>query len=242
MEPVRAVPPPGRPEPPRANSLRTALELARLLQDAGYEPQRIQQRLATGDHLLARSPELPSYLRRLGDADELAVLLRLFLLGVPVSRARFDELVGAVAAQSWKSAFVRTARSSMVPPDSHDELHRVRSCGRSERTPTMCLAHRPSVALAPLTVRRGQACFDFTRSGIRDPSCRACRCGRDDVNARRSPRSVQCTLTASVTSKRDLVASSSRSRRAVRPVVAAPVRGRPERYCSRTAECWATRI
>jgi len=71
-----------------------ALELARLLRDAGYEPQRIQQRLATGDQLLARSPELPSYLRRLGDADELAVLLRLFLLGVPVSRVRFGELVG----------------------------------------------------------------------------------------------------------------------------------------------------
>ena len=42
-----------------------------------------------------RSPELPAYLRRLGEADELAVLVRLFLLGVPVARDRVDELVGA---------------------------------------------------------------------------------------------------------------------------------------------------
>ena len=94
MEPVRAVPPPGRPDPPRAESQQAAVELARLLRVAGYESPRIQERLATGDELLARSPELPSYLRRLGDADELAVLLRLFLLGVPVTRARLDELVG----------------------------------------------------------------------------------------------------------------------------------------------------
>ena len=75
MEPVRAVPPPTRPDPPRAESPKAAVELAGLLRDAGYEPERIQERLATGDQLLASSPELPSYLRRLGDADELAVLL-----------------------------------------------------------------------------------------------------------------------------------------------------------------------
>jgi hypothetical protein len=75
-------------------SAQEAVELARLLREAGYEADRIQQRLATGDQLLARSPELPSYLRRLGDSDELAVLLRLFLLGVPVAPTRVDGLVG----------------------------------------------------------------------------------------------------------------------------------------------------
>ena len=94
MEPVRAVPPPGRPDPPHAASPRRALELARLLREAGYEPQRIQQRLATGDQLLARSPELPSYLRRLGDADELAVLLRLL-------PARCSRLTRARSRSSW---------------------------------------------------------------------------------------------------------------------------------------------
>src|SRR5829696_9438370 len=95
MEPVRAVPPPGRADPPRVDRPKTTLELGRLLRNAGYEPQRIQERLATGDQLLARSPELPAYLRRLGDPDELAVLLRLFLLGVPVTRERLDAFVGA---------------------------------------------------------------------------------------------------------------------------------------------------
>ena len=54
-------------------SPRAAAELARLLRGAGYESNQIQQRLATGDQLLARLPELPSYLRRIGDADQLAV-------------------------------------------------------------------------------------------------------------------------------------------------------------------------
>ena len=90
MEPLRSIPPPGRPDPPVAESVRAALDLARLLREAGYTSPRIQERLGTGDELLARSPELPSYLRRLGDADELAVLLRLLLLGVPVDRARVE--------------------------------------------------------------------------------------------------------------------------------------------------------
>ena len=116
-EPVRVVRPAARPEPPRVESTDAGVELARLLRRAGYEAPRIQERLATGDQLLARSPELPSYLRRLGDADELAVLLRLFLLGVPVARARFDELVGAELRSvwpgpgcSWRTASSSTAR------------------------------------------------------------------------------------------------------------------------------------
>lgn len=90
MEPARAVAPPRRPDPPRADEPARATELARLLREAGYDAARIQERLATSDRLLARSPELPSYLRRLGDADDLALLLRLLLLGVPVARARVE--------------------------------------------------------------------------------------------------------------------------------------------------------
>jgi hypothetical protein len=159
MEPVRAVPPPIRPDPPRADSPRMALELARLLRDAGYEPQRIQQRLATGDQLLARSPQLPSYLRRLGDADELAVLLRLFLLGVPVSRARFGELVGthlrarlAEVGLLVQDGEVVHGAARIVP---HDELliasdHAGAAEAHADHVPGV---HRPSVALAHLTVR-----------------------------------------------------------------------------------------
>jgi hypothetical protein len=126
VEPVRAVPPPGRPEPPLAETPRAAVELARLLREAGCEPDRIQQRLATGDQLLARSPELPSYLRRLGDGDELAVLLRLFLLGVPVTRARLDGLVGARLRERLAGAGLLVEAAGLVHGASrlvpHDEL------------------------------------------------------------------------------------------------------------------------
>ena len=174
MEPVRAVPPPGRPDPPRAESPQTAVELARLLRVAGYESHRIQERLATGDQLLARSPELPSYLRRLGDADELAVLLRLFLLGVPVARARLDELVGAQlqahlagAGLLVRDADVVHGAARLVP---HDELliasdHAGAAEAHADHVPGV---HRPSVALAHLTVRgQGERALDLcTGNGI----------------------------------------------------------------------------
>jgi Methyltransferase small domain len=174
VEPIRAVPPPGRPDPPRAESPQAAVELAWSLRDAGYEPHRIQQRLATGDQLLARSPELPSYLRRLGDADELAVLLRLFLLGVPVTRARLDELVGtqllaglAGAGLLVQDAEVVHGAARLVP---HDELliasdHAGAAEAHADHVPGV---HRPSVALAHLTVRgQGERALDLcTGNGI----------------------------------------------------------------------------
>jgi hypothetical protein len=174
VEPVRAVPPSGRPDPPRTESPRAAVELARLLRVAGYETDRIQQRLATGDQLLARSPELPSYLRRLGDADELAVLLRLLLLGVPVPHPRFDELVGAELQTRLRGAglLVRDGEvvhgaARLVP---HDELliasdHAGAAEAHADHVPGV---HRPSVALAHLTVRgRGERALDLcTGNGI----------------------------------------------------------------------------
>ena len=174
MEPVRAVPPPGRRDPPHAQSPQAAVELARLLRVAGYESHRIQERLATGDQLLARSPELPSYLRRLGDADELAVLLRLFLLGVPVTHLRLDELLGrqlkallAGAGLLVQDAEVVHGAARLVP---HDELliasdHAGAAEAHADHVPGV---HRPSVALAHLTVRgEGERALDLcTGNGI----------------------------------------------------------------------------
>jgi SAM-dependent methyltransferase len=161
VEPVRAVPPPTRPDPPRAASPEAAVELARLLRAAGYESPSIQERLATGDQLLARSPELPSYLRRLGAADELALLLRLFLLGVPVARARLEDLVGAPLRERLAATGLLAhdgdavhGAARLVP---HDELliasdHAGAAEGHADHVPGV---HRPSVALAHLTVRGG---------------------------------------------------------------------------------------
>jgi hypothetical protein len=174
VEPVRAAPPPGRPDPPSAESPRAAVELARLLRNAGYEAHRIQERLATGDQLLARSPELPSYLRRLGDADELAVLLRLFVLGVPVTRARFDELVGAELRERLAGAGLLVQETEVVHGAArlvpHDELliasdHAGGAEAHADHVPGV---HRPSVALAHLTVRgQGEHALDLcTGNGI----------------------------------------------------------------------------
>ena len=159
MEPVRPLPPPRRPDPPRAEEPGATVELAGLLRAAGYESHRIQQRLGTGDELLARSPELPSYLRRLGDADELAVLLRLFLLGVPVDAGRFARLVGVELRQHLAGAGLVLDDASLVHGAArlvpHDQLliasdHAGSAEGHPDHVPGV---HRPSVALAHLTVR-----------------------------------------------------------------------------------------
>jgi methylase of polypeptide subunit release factors len=194
VEPVRVVPPSRRPEPPHADSLHTAVELARLLRVGGYETHPIQQRLATDDELLARSPELPSYLRRLGDADELAVLIRLFLLGVPVSRGRFEELVGAQLRARLAAAGLLLEEGDevygaarLVP---HDELliasdHAGTAEGHADHVPGV---HRPSVALAHLTVRgEGEHALDVgTGNGIQAIllAAHAKRVVATDVNAR----------------------------------------------------------
>jgi len=194
VEPVRAVAPPRRPDPPRAESLAAAVELARLLRRAGYESGTIQARLATGDQLLARSPELPSYLRRLGDADELAVLLRLLLLGVPVDRSRVDTAVGSeLRALLWPAGLLLAdgdavhGAARVVP---HDELliasdHAGAAQPQADHVPGV---HRPSVALAHLTVRgEGERALDMgTGNGIQAIllAAHADRVVASDVNAR----------------------------------------------------------
>jgi SAM-dependent methyltransferase len=134
----------------------------------------IQERLATGDELLARSPELPGYLRRLGDSDELALLLRLFLLGVPVRRSRLEELVGERLRELLDGAGLLVedgedvhGASRIVP---HDQLliasdHAGGSEAHADHVPGV---HRPSVALAHLTPRgRGERALDVgTGNGI----------------------------------------------------------------------------
>ena len=145
-----------------------------MLRNAGYEAHRIQERLATGDQLLARSPELPSYLRRLGDADELAVLLRLFVLGVPVTRVRLDELVGSALRERLAGAGLLVEETEVVHGAArlvpHDELliasdHAGGAEAHADHVPGV---HRPSVALAHLTVRgQGERALDLcTGNGI----------------------------------------------------------------------------
>jgi methylase of polypeptide subunit release factors len=174
VEPSRAVPAPRRPDPPRTESPDSAVELARLLRAAGYATESIQERLRTTDELLASSPELPSYVRRLGDGDELALLLRLFLLGVPVARARLEQLVGAdLRARLEGAGLLLDDRGDvyggarLVP---HDELLVAsdHAGAREVHIDHVPGVHRPSVALAHLTVRSaGERALDVgTGNGI----------------------------------------------------------------------------
>jgi methyltransferase family protein len=174
VEPVGAVLPPTRPEPPRVESVEDGVELAASLRRAGYETARIQERLGTGDQLLARSPELPSYLRRLGDADALALLLRLFLLGVPVRRASLEMHVDIELRARLTAARLLVedgeavhGAARLVP---HDELlvtsdHAAAAEDHVDHVPGV---HRPSVALAHLTARgEGERALDLcTGNGI----------------------------------------------------------------------------
>src|SRR4051812_7653219 len=185
---------PTRAAPPRADSLQDGVELARLLRDVGYDAERIQERLATGDQLLARSPELPAYLRRLGDADELALLLRLFLLGVTVVRERFDERVGDRLRDRLADACLLVDEAGEVHGAArivpHDELliasdHAGGAEDHADHVPGV---HRPSVALAHLTVRgEGERALDLcTGNGIQAIllAAHATHVVATDVNAR----------------------------------------------------------
>jgi SAM-dependent methyltransferase len=157
-----------------ASSAEAATELGRRLRAVGYDAERIQQRLATGDELLARSPELPAYVRRLGDADELAVLARLFLFGVPVARARVDALIGTPLRTLLAGAGLLVDDEELIHGAArlvpHDELliasdHAAGAEGHADHVPGV---HRPSVALAHLTVRgSGERALDVgTGNGI----------------------------------------------------------------------------
>jgi hypothetical protein len=155
-------------------SPQAAVALARLLRAAGYDAPRIQERLATSDELLARSPELPSYLRRLGVSDELALLIRLFVLGVPADRGRFDELVGVELRERLRGTGLLLADGEVLHATArivpHDELliasdHAGGAERHADHVPGV---HRPSVALAHLTVRgEGERALDVaTGNGI----------------------------------------------------------------------------
>jgi hypothetical protein len=113
-------------------------------------------------------------MHRVGDADELAVLIRLFLLGVPVTRKRIDELLGDQLRARLAEGGLLAAADDLVRGAArivpHDELliasdHGVAADGHADHVPGV---HRPSVALAHLTVRgSGERALDLcTGNGI----------------------------------------------------------------------------
>lgn len=151
-----------RAEPPRLDSRETATAVRRIFDEAGYDAARIQDRLGTSDRALAEGPDRPVYLRRLGDADPLAVLLRLFLLDTAVEPERAERLLGRDARELLARVGLHTTDDDglldgtvrIVP---HEHLL-IASDRFAEGHPDHVAAvHGPSATLAHLTVRRPAA-------------------------------------------------------------------------------------
>ena len=165
-------PPPRRPEPPRARARRLRSSSPGSCGTPATSRRRSRTASRPATSCSRRSPELPSYLRRLGDADKLAVLLRLFLLGVPVPRASMSSWARscrrASRAPGFSSTTVRST-TGCAPRPSRRATDRVRSAGGAEAyADHVPGVHRPSVALAHLTVRgEGERALDLcTGNGI----------------------------------------------------------------------------
>ena len=102
------------------------------------------------------------------------MLLRLFLLGVPVARVRFDALVGAELRARSRGAGLLLEDGELVHGAArlvpHDELVIAsdHAGGAEEHADHVPGVHRPSVALAHLTVRgQGEHALDVaTGNGI----------------------------------------------------------------------------
>ena len=160
VEPSRAVPAPRRPDPPRTESRSAAVELARLLRTAGYASRPIQERLERPTSSLRPHPS--SRLTSDGSVTETswrcstALPARSARPTCAPRAARRPELrarlAGAGLLLEDRDDVFGTAR--LVP---HDELlvasdHAGTRDVHADHVPGV---HRPSVALAHLTVRAG---------------------------------------------------------------------------------------
>ena len=161
----------GRLAPPRAD-LATGAALRRLFDEAGYTADRIQERLGTGDRALAEGPERPVHLRRLGDADALAVLVRVLMLDTVVPRAvAADRLSEEGLSLLERTGLVMSDGDEVdgtvrVVPHEHLLVASDRfSAGHPDH---VAAVHGPSATLAHLTVRRpvGRALDVGTGNGI----------------------------------------------------------------------------
>ena len=144
---------------PQLDGRKTGTAVRRIFDDAGFDARRIQERLGTSDRSLAEGPDRPVYLRRLGDADPLALLLRLFLLDTAVEPEDAERLLGRDARELLGRAGLLTTEEDglldgtvrIVP---HEHLL-IASDRYAEGHPDHVAAvHGPSATLAHLTLRR----------------------------------------------------------------------------------------
>jgi hypothetical protein len=149
----------GRSAPPHLGDRDVAVAVRRVFDDAGFDAERIQERLGTTDRALVEGPDLPVYLRRLGEADALAVLLRAFLLDVGVDREMAEDRLGRDSLELLERVGLLTSDEDglidgtvRVVPHEHLLIASDRYVeGHADH---VAAVHGPSATLAHLTVRR----------------------------------------------------------------------------------------
>ena len=146
-----------RAAPPQLEDRETAAAVRRVLDQSGYDAVRIQERLGTSDRSLAEGPDRPVYLRRLGEADPLALLLRVFLLDTAVEPDSADRLLGRDARMLLERAGLLTLDEGrldgtvrVVP---HERLLIASDRFAEGHADHVAAVHGPSATLAHLTVR-----------------------------------------------------------------------------------------
>ena len=148
-----------RAAPPHLEDRETAAAVRLVFDNAGYDAGRIQERLGTSDRALAEGPDRPVYLRRLGESDPFAVLLRALLLDTAVERESANRLLGRDALELLERVGLLTTDDHglvdwtvrIVP---HEHLL-IASDRYAEGHPDHVAAvHGPSATLAHLTIRK----------------------------------------------------------------------------------------
>src|SRR5215208_4824739 len=81
--------------PPAPHAVPAVEGLRERLVALGFTREGIRERLGSAGDVLAREAELPVRLRRVGDTDALALLLRALVLGAPLDDARARALLPA---------------------------------------------------------------------------------------------------------------------------------------------------
>jgi methylase of polypeptide subunit release factors len=165
----------------------------RIFDDAGYRAEQIQQRLGTSDRALAEGPDRPVYLRRLGEGDALALLIRMLLIDVAVVRELAEGILGVDAvALLERVGLLETAEEGRVDGTvrvvPHEHLLIASDRYAEGHADHVAAVHGPSATLSHLTVRRpvGSALDVGTGNGIQAllAAAHADRVVATDINER----------------------------------------------------------
>ena len=142
-----------------ADDRAAASSLGGLFRRAGYTSDGIRIRLGTEGDVLSRSLDRPVHVRRLTDDAPLDLLIRLFLLGLPVEAETAERALGAGSLEGLAALRAVALRGGEAVPllqiVPHGDIVLASDLPDREGAHADHVAglHRPSVTLADLTVR-----------------------------------------------------------------------------------------